>query len=262
MLMLMFLVLRMIMNWGKKPQRTKTGDWNNTSGQVGAECPRGGLSCHAIWSQRNHLLSGMQRALFNISRWSYGCWVIVPCLHIKHGCVLTLHRSSSLDVVGWNGMLDRVRNIHHTTAKKTRNLVHANRRNHSYIPVHKLFKGSFETVYTDTLRRRCLRRDSWDIHWCGSDEMFQHETKGRGNQWAWRKFFGSYSCILYGTDRRGKQAEMSGKWGVFCFHIFHPQPKTALWRQVGHQPVWYEFFNVPQMSRNSSLPQIVANIAD
>lgn len=54
-------------------------------------------------------------------------------------------------------MLDRVRNTHGTAQKrkerkekKKKSLVHANRRNRSYILTYKLFTGSFETVYSDT----------------------------------------------------------------------------------------------------------------
>lgn len=69
----------------------------------------------------------MQRGLLKVSRYSYGCWVIGPCLYIKHGSVLTSHRSSGLDVLGWNSMLDRVRNTHCSAPGKKKSLVYARR---------------------------------------------------------------------------------------------------------------------------------------
>lgn len=67
--------------------------------------------CGGSW--HNGLLSVMQRGLFNV-KYSYGCWVIGPCMYIKRRSVLTSHRSSGLDVPGWN----RVRNTHCAAMEK------------------------------------------------------------------------------------------------------------------------------------------------
>lgn len=138
-------------------------------------------------SWHNDLLSGIQRGLFNVSRYSDGCWVIGPCLHIKHRSVLTLHRTSALDVLRWNSMLDRVTNTHCTAPGKKKSLVHANRHNHSYI-----------LMYTQTLPSPRLSRNpdfnarqkreatSWQkvnsLRGMGVDYMGQRESKA-GRFW-------------------------------------------------------------------------------
>lgn len=61
----------------------------------------------------NGLLSVMQRGLFNL-KYTYGCWVIGPCMYITHRSVLTSHRSSALEVLGWN----RVRKTHSSASEK------------------------------------------------------------------------------------------------------------------------------------------------
>lgn len=190
-------------NKQKKKKQSKTGASNKTSGkqQMSIKTEWGMISVlegdhHTtpsdwpLWGKQWHngLVSGMQR----ISRYSYGCWVIGPCLHIKHRSLPTW--GSALDVLGWNSMQDGVRNTHCTALsqkkKKKKGLVHANRHNRSYIRMHKLFTGSFETVYSDTRRlpsprlsrtpRFNTRRKREATGWTGGG-------KGKQAGFIWRK---------------------------------------------------------------------------
>ena len=112
-------------------------------------------------------------------------------------------------------MLDGVKNTHCAAPRKKnkrkrekkKGLVHANRHNHSYILAHKLFTGSFETVYSDTHALPSTHRDSWEIQWkwfwwdASTRDKSQRQQEGKKNS-----LKESHGCTLYGTEAKGKLA--------------------------------------------------------
>lgn len=86
---------------------------------MGNKCPWRGSPHHLtnqVWGGAQH--HGQRRGLFNVSRYSYGHRIIGPCQHFIHRSVLTSHRNPASDVVGWNSMLDGVRNTHCTAPEE------------------------------------------------------------------------------------------------------------------------------------------------
>lgn len=171
---------------------------------MGNKCPWRGSPHHLtnqVWGGAQH--HGQRRGLFNVSRYSYGHRIIGPCQHFIHRSVLTSHRNPASDVVGWNSMLDGVRNTHCTApeekkkgkprpCKQTQPQLH---------PGAQLFKGSFETVYCDTQAlpspHQVSREIQWKWFWWDASTWDKSQRQQEGKKNSLKE---SHGCTLYGTE--------------------------------------------------------------
>lgn len=246
--------------WNKR--ETTTGDSNDCSGgnlpqsKKKLKCPQ--CQCrewaisvlkgdptprhltNQVWSrlQDHGILSGMQRGLFKVSRYSYGDRVIGPCLHIKHRSVLTSRRNTALDVLGWNSMLDRVKTTHCTAhTHKKRKALSMQTDTTAATPRCTNYSQAFSRLFTLTCKLCLLSRESQDIHqkWLWWDVLMwdTHACWGRGR--VKRKFFERklwvYSKLLRTEGKESRQGSLKKMIWVLtvrCHMSYGPRPDSMI----------------------------------